>query len=341
MSELEGIRCCPTTMTVDRSAEAGGPEVLVPATQAGARAGPGRGADRGRGRRHQSSRRAAASGSLPAAQRRLGSSRPRGRRQVVALGPGATRFKDGDPSARWPMAAAMPNIAVAPEATTLPVPQGLSLVEAAALPETVFTVWHNVFERGGAQARRMAARPWRRRAASAPPPSSSATALGAKVMATVGSAAKVRACEALGAVRAINYREEDFVEVVREETGGHGADVILDMVGGDYIEREFARRGARRPHRADRLPRGLQGRHRFDAVDDAPADADRLDARAQGAEAKARMAQGDRGARLAADRRGQAQAGDRLRPSSSTDAAARARPHRRPRPYRQDRLVVA
>jgi NADPH:quinone reductase-like Zn-dependent oxidoreductase len=66
-----------------------------------------------------------------------------------------------------------------------------------------------------------------------------ATALGAKVITTVGSAAKQRDCEALGAVRAINYRDEDFVEAVRETTGGHGADVILDMVGGDYIERNL------------------------------------------------------------------------------------------------------
>jgi NADPH:quinone reductase-like Zn-dependent oxidoreductase len=64
-------------------------------------------------------------------------------------------------------------------------------------------------------------------------------ALGAKVIVTVGSAEKARACEALGAVRAINYRQEDFVEAVRETTGGHGADVILDMVGGDYIERNL------------------------------------------------------------------------------------------------------
>ncbi len=127
---------------------------------------------------------------------------------------------------------------MAPEATTLPVPEGLSLTEAAALPETVFTVWHNVFERaelkpgewllvhGGASGIGTTA-------------IQLATALGTKVMVTVGSAEKAKACEALGAVRAINYRDEDFVEIVREVTGRHGADVILDMVGGDYIARNL------------------------------------------------------------------------------------------------------
>ena len=131
----------------------------------------------------------------------------------------------------------MPNTPSAPEPPPCRSP-GLSLEEAAALPETVFTVWHNLFERGalkpgewllvhggtsgiGTTAIQLAA------------------ALGAKVIATVGSAEKCEAAQALGAVRAINYREEDFVEAVREVTGGHGADVILDMVGGDYIERDL------------------------------------------------------------------------------------------------------
>ena len=112
------------------------------------------------------------------------------------------------------------------------------MVEAAALPETVFTVWHNVFQRaalkpgewllvhGGGSGIGTTAIPI-------------AAALGAKVMATVGSAEKARVCRELGAVRAINYHEEDFVEAVRETTGGNGVDVILDMVGGDYIERDL------------------------------------------------------------------------------------------------------
>jgi NADPH2:quinone reductase len=158
--------------------------------------------------------------------------------KIVALGPGAARFKVGDSVCALIGGGGYAEFAVAPETATLPVPQGLSMVEAAALPETVFTVWHNVFERaalkpgewflvhGGASGIGTTAIPI-------------AAALGAKVMATVGSAEKARVCRELGAVRAINYHEEDFVEAVRETTGGNGVDVILDMVGGDYIERDL------------------------------------------------------------------------------------------------------
>ena len=158
--------------------------------------------------------------------------------KIVALGPGAARLKVGDSVCALIGGGGYAEFAVAPETATLPVPQGLSMVEAAALPETVFTVWHNVFERaalkpgewflvhGGASGIGTTAIPI-------------ATALGAKVMATVGSAEKAHVCRELGAVRAINYHEEDFVEAVRETTGGNGVDVILDMVGGDYIERNL------------------------------------------------------------------------------------------------------
>jgi NADPH2:quinone reductase len=157
---------------------------------------------------------------------------------VAALGPGATRFKLGDQVCALVNGGGYASFAVAPEATTLPMPKGLSMIEAAALPETVFTVWNNLFERGqlkrgdwllihggasgiGTTAIQMAA------------------AFGARAIVTVGSAEKAKACLALGATSAINYHEEDFVEAVRETTDGHGADVILDMVGGDYIERNL------------------------------------------------------------------------------------------------------
>jgi putative PIG3 family NAD(P)H quinone oxidoreductase len=158
--------------------------------------------------------------------------------KVVAVAPSTMRFKEGDAVCALIGGGGYAEYAVAPESATLPIPQDLSMVEAAALPETVFTVWHNVFERaalkpgewllvhGGASGIGTTAIPI-------------ATALGAKVMATVGSAEKAHVCRELGAVRAINYREEDFVEVVRETTGGNGVDVILDMVGGDYIERDL------------------------------------------------------------------------------------------------------
>jgi NADPH2:quinone reductase len=115
----------------------------------------------------------------------------------------------------------------------------LSAVEAASLPETFFTVWSNVFDRahlsgnetllvqGGTSGIGVTA-------------IQMATALGHKVYATAGSDDKCRACESLGAVRGINYRTEDFAQVVKEATGGRGVDVVLDMVGGDYLPRELS-----------------------------------------------------------------------------------------------------
>jgi NADPH2:quinone reductase len=127
----------------------------------------------------------------------------------------------------------------APLEQCLPVPPGLSPLEAASLPETFFTVWSNVFQRaalqpgetllvqGGSSGIGVTA-------------IQLATALGHRVFATAGSADKCRACEALGAERAINYKEEDFAAVVKEATGGKGVDVVLDMVGGDYVGREIS-----------------------------------------------------------------------------------------------------
>ncbi len=120
----------------------------------------------------------------------------------------------------------------------LPTPKGFSMVDAASLPETFFTVWINVFERarlaagetllvqGGSSGIGVAA-------------IQIAAALGHRVFATAGSDDKCRACEGLGATRGINYRTEDFVAVMKELTAGTGADVILDMVGGDYVPREL------------------------------------------------------------------------------------------------------
>ena len=125
-----------------------------------------------------------------------------------------------------------------PAGQCLPVPKGLNFVEAASLPETFFTVWSNVFDRaalqtgetllvqGGTSGIGVAA-------------IQLARAFGHRVFATAGSAEKCAACTALGAERAINYKTEDFVEVVRSSTGGVGVDVILDMVSGDYIPREL------------------------------------------------------------------------------------------------------
>ncbi len=126
----------------------------------------------------------------------------------------------------------------APVEQCLPIPEGLGALEAASLPETFFTVWSNVFDRarlapgetllvqGGSSGIGVTA-------------IQLAAALGHRVFATAGSEDKCRACEALGAERGINYRTEDFAAVARELTAGRGVDVVLDMVGGDYIGREI------------------------------------------------------------------------------------------------------
>ncbi|MRN44977.1 zinc-binding dehydrogenase, partial [Brucella sp. 09RB8913] len=120
----------------------------------------------------------------------------------------------------------------------LPLPSGFGYIEAAAIPETFFTVWHNVFERGGLKEGEV----FLVHGGSSGIGTTAiqlAKAFGATVITTAGSKEKCDACVKLGADRAINYHEEDFVAVVKEMTGGKGVDVILDMVGGDYVERNY------------------------------------------------------------------------------------------------------
>jgi NADPH2:quinone reductase len=147
-------------------------------------------------------------------------------------------FKKGDMVCALVQGGGYAEYCTAPVKQCLPVPKGLSAVEAASLPETFFTVWSNLFDRarltgsetllvqGGTSGIGVTA-------------IQLATALGHTVFATAGSDEKCWACEELGAKLAINYRTEDFFEKVKEATGGKGADVILDMVGGDYIAREI------------------------------------------------------------------------------------------------------
>lgn len=158
--------------------------------------------------------------------------------EIVAGDLGDSGFKLGDLVCALVQGGGYAEFCAAPLAQCLPVPKGLSALEAAALPENYFTVWSNVFDRGqlsgeetllvqggssgiGVTAIQIA------------------RALGHRVFATAGSADKCRACEELGAERAINYKTEDFEAVVKELTGGKGVDVILDMVGGDYLPREI------------------------------------------------------------------------------------------------------
>jgi putative PIG3 family NAD(P)H quinone oxidoreductase len=121
----------------------------------------------------------------------------------------------------------------------LPIPDELSMVQAAALPETFFTVWTNVFDRAGLKRGETFLVHGGSSGIGTSAIQMAATS-GARVFATAGSADKCAACEDLGAERAINYRQEDFVEVISELTSGQGVNVILDMVGGDYIARNIS-----------------------------------------------------------------------------------------------------
>ncbi|MGQ9369664.1 NAD(P)H-quinone oxidoreductase [Azospirillum sp. ST 5-10] len=157
--------------------------------------------------------------------------------RVVALGEGVTGWAATDEVCALVAGGGYAQYCVVPAVQALPRPKGLSAVEAAALPETVFTVWTNVFERG-------ALKPGETFLVHGGSSGIGTTAIqlakafGARVFATAGSPDKCRACEELGAERAIDYKTEDFVAVLKEATGGKGVDVVLDMVGGDYIARD-------------------------------------------------------------------------------------------------------
>src|SRR5712672_469980 len=158
--------------------------------------------------------------------------------EVVALGAGATRFKLGDQVMALVVGGGYAEYCPAFESHCLPVPAGLPITEAAAVPETFFTVWYNTFERGGLKAgETLLVHGGSSGIGTAA--IQLAKAFGAKVITTAGSAEKCDACRKLGADVAINYKTEDFVAATKAATGGKGADVILDMVGGDYIERNY------------------------------------------------------------------------------------------------------
>ncbi len=230
----------PATMTAIEITEPGGPEVLRP----GSRPLPLPGAG------EVLIQVAAAGVNRPDVMQRQGSYPPPAGASdipglevagtIVAVGLGVNHAKVGDAVCALVTGGGYATYCVAPEPQCLPVPKGFGMVEAAALPETFFTVWTNLFERGALK------------------PGESvlihggtsgigttaiqlAKALGAhQVFATAGSRDKCHACEKLGATRGIDYKHEDFVKIVKDMTGGRGVDVILDMVGGDYIQRNIS-----------------------------------------------------------------------------------------------------
>lgn len=158
--------------------------------------------------------------------------------KVVRCGSQVTRFRPGDLVCALTNGGGYAEAVSVPEGQCLPLPQGVGLQEAAALPETCFTVWNNVFDRG-----RLQAGEWLLIHGGASGIGTTAIqmakALDANVVVTASSGKKCQTCLALGADVAINYQQEDFVDRVRDVTEGRGADVILDMVGGDYIARNI------------------------------------------------------------------------------------------------------
>src|SRR5436190_4160960 len=237
-SQGQTMEKLPAQMTVIGISKPGGPEVLLPETRAVPSPGAG----------EILIKVAAAGVNRPDVAQRSGSYPPppgasdlpglEVSGEVVALGTGAVRHKLGDKVMSLVAGGGYAQYCIAQDAQAMTVPPALSMLEAGALPEPLMTVWHNVFERGalkpgetllihggssgiGTMAIQLA------------------KAFGSKVIVTVGSQEKAAACLKLGADRAINYKTEDFVAEVQNATDGAGVNVILDMVGGDYIERNY------------------------------------------------------------------------------------------------------
>jgi putative PIG3 family NAD(P)H quinone oxidoreductase len=158
--------------------------------------------------------------------------------EVAALGPDARRWNVGDRVSALVVGGGYAEFCIAHETHALALPDRFSMVEAGAVPETFFTVWHNVFERGGLRGGETLLV----HGGSSGIGTTAiqlAKAFGARVIATAGSPEKCDACRKLGADLAVNYKQEDFVAATKAATDGRGAEVILDMVGGDYIERNY------------------------------------------------------------------------------------------------------
>ena len=256
--------------------------------------------------------------------------------EIVALGPGATRWKLGDEVMALVVGGGYAEYCLAHESHALPVPRGLTPIEAAAIPETFFTVWHNAFERG----RLRAGETLLVHGGSSGIGTAAiqlAKAFGARVVTTAGSAEKCDACSQLGADVAVNYKAQDFVAATKAATDGKGADVVLDMVGGDYIERNYEAAAVEGRIVQIAFQRQPEGHRRFPPHHAQTPHPYRLDpARALGPR-QGRDRPRRRAARAAADRRREGEAGDRQHLSARA-GVRRARPHGGERAHRQDRL---
>ena len=158
--------------------------------------------------------------------------------EVLAVGKNVKIWKAGDTVCGLCNGGGYADYTVLPAEQCLPIPQGLSMLEAAALPEVMFTVWHNVFQRGQLQS----GENFLVHGGSSGIGTAAialAKAMGARVYATAGSDKKCLACEKLGALKAVNYKSGDFVNELKEATNGRGIDVILDMVGGEYVQKNL------------------------------------------------------------------------------------------------------
>jgi putative PIG3 family NAD(P)H quinone oxidoreductase len=228
----------PETMTAIEISTPGGPEVLKPKSMPTPKPGQG-----------QVLIKVAAAGvNRPDVAQRMGAYPPPPGHsplpglevagEIAAVGAGVTRWKAGDKVCALVNGGGYAEYTLAEEPIALPIPAGLDMIKGAAVPETFFTVWNNVFERG-----RLAAGEWflvhGGTSGIGTTAIQLAKAFGAKVIATAGSAEKCKACLDLGADKAINYKAEDFVAGCKEATSGKGVNVTLDMVGGDYTEKNI------------------------------------------------------------------------------------------------------
>jgi NADPH:quinone reductase len=233
------VSSTPSTMTGIALNGKGGPEVLQPQSMAVPTPGPG-----------QILVRVAAAGvNRPDVQQRMGAYPPPPGHsplpgleiagEVAAIGPGVARWKTGDQVCALVNGGGYAEYCIAEDVQALPIPTGIAMADAGGIPETAFTVWNNVFERGALEAG-----DWflvhGGTSGIGTTAIQLAKAFGARVIATAGSAEKCQVCRDLGADHAVNYKTDDFVAVVKDATGGHGIDVTLDMVGGDYTERNIA-----------------------------------------------------------------------------------------------------